>query len=180
LKIGPRLRAERKSRKTSLRALAKRTGFSASFLSQVELGQTSPSLASLQRICAALEVDLPDLFRSPGHEPESPVVRRAHRESLRSEWSKASAQSLLADGLDEGITALLLSLDPCGRTGALPLRKGWRGFAYCLRGKVTLSLGKERHQLGAGHSVLMTQPNASWENRGKTRVEVLLITARSS
>ena len=36
----------------SMALVTRPTDFSASFLSQVELGQSSPSLASLQRICA--------------------------------------------------------------------------------------------------------------------------------
>ena len=55
VKLGPRLKAARNAKSLSLRALGERTGFSASFLSQVELGQASPSLASLGRIAVELE-----------------------------------------------------------------------------------------------------------------------------
>jgi XRE family transcriptional regulator, regulator of sulfur utilization len=161
-----------------VRALAQRTGFSPSFLSQVELGQSSPSLASLQRICEALDVDLPDLLRDPRHPRTAPVVRRADRESVRSEWSKSSAESLLPNGGDDRFSALLLSIDPGGRTGALPTRRGTRELAYCVRGKVQLTLGQERYELASGDSVLIDQSHASWENRGRGRAEVLVISAR--
>lgn len=161
-----------------MRALAQRTGFSPSFLSQVELGQSSPSLSSLQRICEALEVDLPDLLRNPRPERALPVVRRADRQSVRSEWSKASAESLLPDGGDDRFAALLLGIDPGGRTGELPTRRGTRELAYCIRGKVQLTLGGERYDLASGDSVVLDQTHASWENRGRGRAEVLVVSAR--
>lgn len=178
MKLGPRLRAARKSRKISVRALAKRTGFSPSFLSQVELGQSSPSLASLQRICDALEVDLADLLRDPSRARTNPVIRRAERASVRSEWSKASAESLVPNGGDDRFSALLLSLDPGGRTGALPSRKGMRELAYCVRGTVRLILGEDRYDLSSGDSVVLDQANASWENLGRGRAEVLVMSVR--
>lgn len=178
MELGPRLRAARKSRKISLRSLAKLTDFSPSFLSQVELGQSSPSLASLQRICDALDLDLPDLLRDPRPTRVVPVVRRADRRSLRSEWSKASAEFLHPGGGDERFSALLLSLEPNGRTGALPTRNGTRALAYCIRGKVHLTLGEEVHELMRGDSVVIEQVSASWENRSRARVEVIVISAR--
>lgn len=176
--IGPRLRAARTSRKISVRALALRTGFSASFLSQVELGQSSPSLASLRRICDALDVDLPELLRDPKRKRISPVVRRAERDSLRSEWSKASAESLLPNGGDHRFSALLVTLDPRGRTGAWPRRKGTADFAYCIRGHVLLRLGQDSYELSAGDSAVIDQADASWENRGRGRAEVIVFSAR--
>jgi XRE family transcriptional regulator, regulator of sulfur utilization len=178
LKIGPRLRAVRKSQKISLRALAQRTGFSPSFVSQVELGQTSPSLASLQRICDALHLELSELLREPERPRATPVLRRRDRESLRSEWSKATAASLVPSGSDDRFSALLLTLDPGGRTGAISRRRGALEFAYCIRGRVTLILGEERHEMASGDSALLQHPTASWDNTGRTHAEVLVVSAR--
>jgi XRE family transcriptional regulator, regulator of sulfur utilization len=179
LNIGPRLRAARESLRISVRALAQKTGFSPSFLSQVELGQSSPSLASLQRICAALDIEMTTLLQEPSMSHGAPVLRRSERESLRSEWSRASAESLLPPGADERLTAMLVTLDPGGRTGSIPRRRGSRDFAYCARGRVALMIGEQRHQLGPGDSVLIEDTSAvSWENTGRSRAEVLLVSAR--
>ena len=69
LHLGPKLRALRLEQNLSLRALAGRTGFSASFLSQVELGQVSPSLLSLDRLATALGLSLPLLLSRPDGHP---------------------------------------------------------------------------------------------------------------
>lgn len=53
--VGERIRQRRKKLGYSLRQLGARTNLTASFLSQVENNQCSPSLTSLQRIATALE-----------------------------------------------------------------------------------------------------------------------------
>ena len=66
--LGERIRQLRTGRGLSVRTLAATTGFSPSFISQVEHGQVSPSIASLERIATALGVTLGGLFHavSPG------------------------------------------------------------------------------------------------------------------
>src|SRR5947209_16841573 len=61
--IGPRIRALRDAEGLSLRDLAERTGVSAPMLSQVERGETSPTLAVAGRIAAGLELRLSQLLR---------------------------------------------------------------------------------------------------------------------
>ncbi|NIQ40427.1 MAG: helix-turn-helix domain-containing protein [Proteobacteria bacterium] len=56
MEIGRKLKDVRRLRGVSLRALGKRVGVSASFLSQVEQGKCQPSLETLSKIAAALEV----------------------------------------------------------------------------------------------------------------------------
>ena len=66
--VGERIRQRRKELGYSLRALGIRTNLTASFLSQVENNQSSPSLASLQRIATALEVPM-FAFLNGAHQP---------------------------------------------------------------------------------------------------------------
>src|SRR5512147_2541846 len=61
--IGPRVRALRDAMDLSLRDLAERSGVSAPMLSQVERGETSPTLAVAARIAAGLELRLSQLLR---------------------------------------------------------------------------------------------------------------------
>ena len=56
--IGEHIRRLRSDRGLSVRAFAAQTGFSPSFISQLENGQVSPSLGSLQKIADALGVTL--------------------------------------------------------------------------------------------------------------------------
>jgi transcriptional regulator with XRE-family HTH domain len=61
--IGPRVRALREAMDLSLRDLAERSGVSAPMLSQVERGDTSPTLQVAARIAAGLELTLSQLLR---------------------------------------------------------------------------------------------------------------------
>src|SRR3954451_10768787 len=61
--IGPRVRALREAMDLSLRDLAERCGVSAPMLSQVERGETSPTLQIASRIAAGLELRLRQLLR---------------------------------------------------------------------------------------------------------------------
>src|SRR5438270_8001054 len=61
--VGPRVRALREAEGLSLRDLADRSGVSAPMLSQVERGETSPTLQVATRIAAGLELRLSQLLR---------------------------------------------------------------------------------------------------------------------
>ena len=61
--LGPRVRALREAMSLSLRDLAERSGVSAPMLSQVERGETSPTLQVASRIAKGLELRLSQLLR---------------------------------------------------------------------------------------------------------------------
>src|SRR3954471_20433387 len=64
--VGSRVRALREGMDLSRRALAERSGVSAPMLSQVERGETSPTLTVANRIAAGLELRLSQLLRLDG------------------------------------------------------------------------------------------------------------------
>src|SRR3954466_12633342 len=76
--IGPRVKALREAMGLSLRDLAERTSVSAPMLSQVERGETSPTLSVAGRIASGLELSLSQLLRLDEGDGVS-VVRRAER-----------------------------------------------------------------------------------------------------
>src|SRR3954452_11391783 len=61
--IGTRVSALREAMSLSLRDLAERSGVSAPMLSQVERGETSPTLTVAARIAGGLELSLSQLLR---------------------------------------------------------------------------------------------------------------------
>jgi len=180
MNLGDRLREARQGKGWSLRALGEKTGFSASFLSQVELGQSSPSLSSLEKIAAALGLSLSEVIAG-NPQPVAPLVRRAGRDGLRSEWSKAYVESLLPSGSDENMEALLLRLDPSGRTGERRVATRSKLFAYVTLGSAVLILSDPAEELTVevGDSAVIDGPRGQcWENRSEERVEIVLVTAR--
>src|SRR5437763_379598 len=77
--VGLRVRALREAMGLSLRDLAQRTDVSAPMLSQVERGETSPTLAVANRIAAGLELSLSQLLRLDEAEGVTVVRRRERR-----------------------------------------------------------------------------------------------------
>jgi transcriptional regulator with XRE-family HTH domain len=70
--LGTTIRELRLKRNTSLRTLAAQSEVSVSFLSQVERGEASPSIATLMRIARALDETIGSLFE---HRPNTRLVR---------------------------------------------------------------------------------------------------------
>ena len=80
--VGPRVKALREAGGLSLRDLAERSGVSAPMLSQVERGETSPTLATAARIAGGLELRLSQLLRLDEDGAVS-IVRRDERRRER-------------------------------------------------------------------------------------------------
>jgi transcriptional regulator with XRE-family HTH domain len=125
----------------SLRALAAQTGFSPSFMSQVENGQVSPSISSMEKIATALGVTLGDFFAAATEGEGGLIVRVADRQALSSGWSAAEIEALSVPGPRARLEALLITLRPGGRSGKHPYAHDREEFAFVAQGEVMLTLG---------------------------------------
>src|SRR5579859_7376410 len=74
LSIASAIRARRRRLGFTLQELAKKSGLSAPFLSQVERDRAMPSITSLIAIAQALDVDIHYFINPP---PSSQIIRRA-------------------------------------------------------------------------------------------------------
>ncbi len=69
MKLGEKLRMLRKStRKLTLSEVAEKTGFSVSFLSDLERGQTRPSLETLEKLSKFYKVSMNELLETVSKE----------------------------------------------------------------------------------------------------------------
>jgi transcriptional regulator with XRE-family HTH domain len=151
---GNRIRALREAMDLSLRDLADRSGVSAPMLSQVERGETSPTLAVAAKIAGGLELTLSQLLRLD--EGSHAVITRADRRRSyehgghRYEELTPPLPGLRADvSLHE-----LKSGKSTGGAGDPPMHEpGSRETAVVLDGELTLVLDGVRHDLGEGDSV---------------------------
>src|SRR3954468_15508339 len=152
--IGPRVKALREAMDLSLRDLAERSGVSAPMLSQVERGETSPTLQIAARIAAGLELRLSQLLRLDEESTVS-VVRRGEG---RRGGAGGHAYEVLTPPLP-GLRAELTrhSLAPGAVTGGPgdPPRHepGARETAFLERGELTLHVDGGQHGLEAGDCV---------------------------
>jgi transcriptional regulator with XRE-family HTH domain len=81
--IGTRLRALREDRKFSQGDIEKRTGLLRCYISRVENGHTVPSIETLEKLAAALEIPLYQLFYEGEEPPPLPnLSKRTTTEEL--------------------------------------------------------------------------------------------------
>jgi XRE family transcriptional regulator, regulator of sulfur utilization len=152
--VGPRVKALREAMGLSLRDLAERTGVSAPMLSQVERGETSPTLSVAGRIAGGLELSLSQLLRLDEGEGVS-VVRRAER---RSGGSRKHAYEIITPPLPgQRAEVSAHTLKPGASTGGPgdpPMHEaGSRETAVVTDGAVTLHVAGQEYRLGEGDSV---------------------------
>src|ERR671922_2028860 len=119
--VGERLRELRRFRRATLRTIAERSGLSESFLSQVERGRSSASIASLRRIADALGVSMADLFEPDGV-PGPRVLRRDERPALS--FGILGRKLLLTPRPLHHLEVFAGELDPGGSTGPEPYAHG--------------------------------------------------------
>ena len=179
-RVGPELKRLREMTGLSLRTVAERAGFSPSFISQVENGQASPSISSLERIAATLDVSLADFF-STADASGVVVVRADARPSFRSAWSRARIDSLTPAGQGQPFEAIMVTIESGGSSGRDVAGVGSDQLAVIFSGEPTLTLGAETLELGTGDAVLIrARTPHRWRNRRRAAAQVLLVSARGS
>lgn len=178
--VGEVIRRRREQLGLSVRALADKVDFSPSFISQVENGQVSPSISSLERIGFAIGLTLSKLFEAADTR-EGGVLRTEERRCLTSEWSRAKIESLSAGGSALWLEPLMITIDPQGTSGKKPHSKPEEEFAIVFEGEVLLNLDGREYRMERGDSVLIPSNTPHrWANESTQPVSIVLVTHVSS
>jgi transcriptional regulator with XRE-family HTH domain len=154
--IGPRVHALREAMGLSLRDLAERSGVSAPMLSQVERGETSPTLSVAGRIAVGLELSLSQLLRLDEGEGVT-VVRKSERRS-GGPRERGHAYEIITPPLPgqraEVSCHTLAAGAATGGPGDPPMHEaGSRETAVVTDGAVTLRIAGREYRLEDGDSV---------------------------
>jgi XRE family transcriptional regulator, regulator of sulfur utilization len=178
LQVGELVRRFRAVRQLSVRNLADKCGFSPSFISQVELGQASPSIASTERIASALGVSLGEFFRAAS--PSLPaIIRVKDRPVLQSQWSHAKIEVLGPASEDSRLESMLMTLKAGGASASRPYTRQAEQLAVVFRGTVRLQLEEEMYVLGEGDAVsIPAGTRHCWNNAARKQVQVFIVTVR--
>ena len=151
LELGERLRAIRVLRRLTLREVAESAGVSESFVSQLERGRSNASVATLQRLAAALGIEISDLFA--GKPQSGPRVLRRHDRQLL-EWGHLGRKALLTPKPFHSLEVVAAAFDPGGSTGDEPYTHGdSEELLLVVAGRVQVQLGSELLALETGDSV---------------------------
>jgi DNA-binding transcriptional MerR regulator len=168
---GVRFRRLRQRRGLSLAQVAKATEVSVGFLSALERGQMSASIATLRRIARYYRTNILSFFE-PAKE-NSRVVKPEERKIL--ETTKGVRMELLAWG-NTAMEPHLFRIKPGGNSGESYTHEG-EEFLHVLRGQFEIWLSKEEHYLLAPGDSLYFQSSTPhrWKNPGKTESWLLWI-----
>jgi transcriptional regulator with XRE-family HTH domain len=154
--LGLRIRALREAMNLSLRELGERSGVSAPMLSQVERGETSPTLQLATRIARGLDLRLSQLLRldedgavsvvRAGERRQGPAHARGHSYEILTPPLPGQRAELSRHRLGPGAVT--------GGPGDPPMHEpGSRETALVESGTVVLICDGARHELAAGDCV---------------------------
>jgi transcriptional regulator with XRE-family HTH domain len=179
LDVGERLRAIRLLRRLTLREVADAAGVSESFVSQLERGRSSASVATLQRLAAAVGIEISDLFADESQSGPR-VLRRRQRQLL--EWGHLGRKTLLTPKPFHSLEVVAAAFDPGGSTGDEPYTHGdSEELLLVLAGSVYVQLGSELLDLSKGDSVnYRSSTPHRVSNPGDASAEVLFVISPPS
>lgn len=166
--IGEKLKKLRKEQKRTLKNLAEETGFSISFLSQVERGKSNVTLESLKKISDALDVN-PSIFFSSETSQEMATIKREH----------FYYQNLSNNIQDAAFSPIFVTLKP-GEDKGKPFSHGGHEFLYVVEGKLTVEIAGERLELHEQQSIMFDANKVHyWFNFTDQNVRFLAISSKS-
>ena len=177
--VGGRVRALRDSMGLSLRDLAERTGVSAPMLSQVERGETSPTLATAGRIAAGLDLSLSQLLRLDESE-HVVVVRQGDGRARRRGGHSVEELTppLPGQRADVSRHTLAPGAATAGPSDPPIHEPGARETALALAGELTLVIDDEERALEPGDAVTFDADlTHHFENRGPDVAEFVAVVA---
>lgn len=175
-RLAASLREARKARGLSLDAVAKLSGVSRSMVSQIERGESSPTVATLWNLTQALQVDFAGLLEgkpAPGIEvtraSAAPVIARSAGVRIRIlSPAEAVGEHEVYDLAFEAGAALISD----------PHSAGCREHLTVIEGEMTVTSGEEDEDLGPGDTARYAadRPHAI---RAKGKARAILIVQGS-
>ena len=167
--IGQNIRSFRESKGLSLTKVSELTGFSISFLSQIERNLANPSINSLKKISDALEIQLAYFFtedeKLPDREKEY-IVRSNKRKKLFNSDSKTELY-LLSPSLNNEIELIMIVAQPGGSSGDDYYFHNGEESGVIIQGSLEITLDGEIFTLNQGDSMQFNSNKPhKWTNTG--------------
>lgn len=177
MEIGVKIKQLRLQRGLTQEELAARTELTKGFISQLERDLTSPSIATLMDILAALGTDVAGFFRES---QEEQVVYSADDMFVKEEADGSTIQWLVTNAQKNALEPILVTI-PAGLSLAEDDPHEGEEFGYVLSGSVTLVLGTKRYRIKKGGSFYFRPTRVHYLiNSGKVESRVLWVSTPPS
>ena len=172
--LASRLKDTRKSRGLSLDAVAKLSGVSRSMLSQIERGESSPTVATLWNLTQALQVDFAGLLDGTGavQGPIEAVIRADGMPTIDGKGDGCRIR-ILSPPHDAGKHEVYdIAFDPGGALVSDPHRHGCKENLTVFEGAVTVTSDSAVEHLRVGDTIRYAadRPHSIQAEDGAARV----------
>ncbi|WP_336824601.1 cupin domain-containing protein [Sporosarcina sp. USHLN248] len=170
--LGNKIKRIRTKRSMTLKELAEKTGFSISFLSQLERGKSSATLESLKKISIAFGVN-PSYFFEENESSDD----QTNSFDQRMEEHNIYYKDLGTMVRRRDFAPLLVILKPGQTEGNLITHRG-QEFIYVIEGTLTIRLEDEIYTLLPDESIMLdsTRPHY-WYNYTEKDVKFLCVSS---
>ncbi len=164
--LGVALRRRRKDLGLTMQSVADSAGLSVGFISQVERGITSPSLASLASLAAVLKTEISSFLQTP------PAAEHITHESSRLPYSVAGAgvsyERLSTTFPGSEIHSVIVHEPPGHR--AEPISHRGEEMFYIIDGEITVEIEGEIEILTKGDSIHFDsrRVHSTWNHSSET------------
>lgn len=172
-----RLKLLRKQKAWSLEALAERTGLTKSYLSKVERGLSTPSIAVAIKVARALGVDVEELF-SDEPTTEAIIVTRASERTPLGEEARATVQGIASGASAKRMLPFVLYPPPEFVPSAFKEHEG-EELLFVHKGTIEMAFPHETVELRTGDSLYFNAliPHMI-RSIGKVQAQVLIVVSR--
>ncbi len=172
--VGQRIRALRRERGLSLRALAQQSGLNINTLSMIENGKSSPCVSTLQQLATALQVQVVSFFEtSPA---QKRVVYHQGYQNNSVDFQDARLENLGGDLAGNAVQPFIVRLKPGSGSGKQSVVHTGHEFVYCLSGEVLYEIEETAYTLLPGDSIVFEShlPHR-WHNHSHLEAKLLLV-----
>jgi transcriptional regulator with XRE-family HTH domain len=174
MEVGQRLRELREQRRISMRQLGRLSGISVNALSQIERGQTSPSVSTLYRLVDALGVPITAIFRAEPQQEE--IVFRSATQRTKVQFPKGVWEGLGGEAFVGRVQPFMLTLESGADSGMQAIVHTGHEFVMCLHGSLEYTVESKKFLLGSGDSLLFAaRLRHSWWNPGNIVTNAIIV-----
>lgn len=145
--IGNLVKKVRKNANVTLSELAKKSNLSVSYLSTVERGVNSPTIANLQKICRCLDITFNELISSVS--VEEIVVRSDKREALFNSNNNVKYEAITIGNRNMKAVSMTI-FDNKDHISSEHIQDE---FGYVISGSLLFTIGTTTYTLNAGDTI---------------------------
>ncbi|MFA5142889.1 MAG: cupin domain-containing protein [Candidatus Omnitrophota bacterium] len=177
--VGQIIHKLRTAKQMTLIELSEKSGVALATLSRIENGKMTGTLKSHIKICAALGIVLPDLYKELPSSKKLLELKPKGTDRKVSVHDKRSSSIILASNIQgKAMLPLLITLAKGARTGTEEGNHGIEKFVYLLDGKIDAEIGEELYSLGPGDTIYFdSSAPHHFRNVGAGEARIISVTS---